>query len=155
MIRGVRNIQTIGLESITIYDSKPFFFVFADIDTKDESFLLKVLTYFKFRHLSVYYYETNHGFHVISPCMLKFRKWTNVIEGLRQLLPDYRFNAIRCSTRNDFNYARFENWNDRYSESVTLHNLITNRFKMFDNPLIKKGKNSELSFIKYNQLIYP
>lgn len=155
MIRGVRNLSTIGLEAITVFNSKPYFFLFADIDTKESSFLLKVLTFFKINHLSCYYYNTNSGFHVASPCMLKFRHWTKLIEQLKKELPEYRFNALRVSNRGDYRFIDYCNWNDRkYKESRTLHNLFKNRFKIVDAVLMVKAKDTELSFITYNQLSF-
>ena len=35
-------VKTFGLDSVTVYKGKPYFFLFADIDTKDTEKLLKV-----------------------------------------------------------------------------------------------------------------
>ena len=68
-------VKTFGLDSATVYKGKPYFFLFADIDTKDTEELLKVLVIFQRRGLSCYHYETTKGFHVVSPTMLTIREW--------------------------------------------------------------------------------
>jgi hypothetical protein len=90
-------VKTFGLDSVTIYNKKPYFFLFADLDTKDKEELLKVLVIFQRRGLSCYHYETTKGYHVVSPTMLTIREWVLHKKALDFL--QYRFDTIRISKR--------------------------------------------------------
>lgn len=152
---GLKESLTNAVQAVTVLDSKPYFFLFSDIDTKDTKKLLEILTFYRINHLSCYYYNTNHGFHVCSPCLLTFRKWSNLRNQLGRELPNYRFDALRISTRNDFKYGNYCNWNDRrFKESESLHRLIVHRFKHIENVKKVKSRETTLMFITYTQLTF-
>ena len=98
-IPSITKNETLGLEAVTNFNEKSYFFLFADIDSKDENELLKVLKFYQKRHLSCYYYETTKGYHVASPVLLTFRTWLFRIRALKELVPQYSFGAIRISKR--------------------------------------------------------
>lgn len=118
---GVRYIQTIGINSVTIHDSTPYFFLFSDIDTKDIEILQKILMVYKHRNLTVYYYETKKGWHVVSPVLIPLRRWVGLVEQLKKILPDYRFDTIRYTSRpTDGKILYLQQWNHLELESYDL-----------------------------------
>lgn len=133
----------------------PYFFLFADIDTKDPESLLSVLKFYRINHLSCYYYETAKGWHVLSPCMIKFRAWTRLRERLSNLLESYHFDALRISHRYGDSFQLFFDMNNdkRFKESINLHSLICNKFQCL-MPEILKGRFTKLRILEYKQLIF-
>jgi len=145
--------ETLGIEAVTNFNEKSYFFLFADIDSKDEDELLKVLKFYQKRHLSCYYYETTKGYHVASPVLLTFRTWLFRIRGLRELVPQYSFGAIRISKRKtDSSKCYYQNWNDRkQKESFSFHALMSEIF-FITNVKMVKPKKTKLNYIWYDQL---
>jgi len=152
-IPSITKNETLGLEAVTIFNEKPYFFLFSDIDSKDPEELLKVLKFYEKWHLSCYYYETTKGFHIVSPILLTFRTWLFRIESLKKKIPDYRFGAIRISKRpTDSSIAYYQNWNDRkFKESFSLHTLMSEIF-FITNVKMVKPKITKLNYIWYDQL---
>ena len=152
-IPSITKNETLGLEAVTIFNEKPYFFLFSDIDTKDKDELLKVLKFYQKRHLSCYYYETTKGYHVVSPILMTFRTWLFRIRALRELVPQYSFGAIRISKRpTDGSIAYYQNWNSRkQKESFSLHALMSEIF-FITNVKMVKPKKTKLNYIWYDQL---
>ena len=152
-ITSITKNETLGLEAVTNFNEKSYFFLFADIDSKDENELLKVLKFYQKRHLSCYYYETTKGYHVASPVLLTFRTWLFRIRALRELVPQYSFGAIRISKRStDGATAYYQNWNDRKQrESFSFHALMSEIF-FTTNVKMVKPKKTKLNYIWYDQL---
>ena len=152
-IPSITKNETLGLEAVTIFNEKPYFFLFSDIDSKDPEELLKVLKFYEKWHLSCYYYQTTKGFHIISPVLLTFRTWLFRIESLKKKVPEYRFGAIRISKRDtDSGTAYYQNWNDRkFKESYSLHVLMNEIFFTSGVKMVKP-KKTKLNYIWYNQL---
>ena len=142
-IPSITKNETLGLEAVTTFNEKPYFFLFSDIDSKDPDELLKVLKFYEKWQYSVYYYETTKGFHIVSPVLLSFRTWLFRIESLKKKVPEYRFGAIRISKRpTDSGIAYFQNWNNfKKKESITLHNLMNEIFFINGSMKITRGKN--------------
>ena len=155
-IPSITKNETLGLEAVTIFNEKPYFFLFSDIDSKDTEELLKVLKYYEKWNYSVYYYETTKGYHIVSPVMMTFRTWLSRTQSLKPIVTGYRFGAIRISKRpTDGSIAYFKDWNKfRKKESISLHALMNEIF--FINGLMKitRGKKTKLNYIWYNQLNY-
>ena len=152
-IPSITKNETLGLEAVTIFNEKPYFFLFSDIDSKDKDELLKVLKFYQKRHLSCYYYETTKGYHVVSPILMTFRTWLFRIRALKELVPQYSFGAIRISKRpTDGTTAYYQNWNDRKQrESFSLH-VLMNEIFFTNNVKMVKPKKTKLSYIWYDQL---
>ena len=151
--KSTQYVKTLGLNTTTIYDDETYFFLFADIDTKDISVLEKVLNIFNNHHLSCYHYETSKGYHVISPCLLHVRLWLKFQKDLSFL--DYRFDTIRISKRFDDKpdlYFNHFNKHFRHLESKSFHNLIRNIYKYSEIEPNKNYINTSLSFTQYMQL---
>ena len=152
-IPSITKNETLGLEAVTIFNEKPYFFLFSDIDSKDTEELLKVLKFYEKWHYSCYYYETTKGFHIISPVLLTFRTWLFRIESLKKKVPEYRFGAIRISKRSSDNTtAYYQNWNNRkQKESYSLH-VLMNEIFFTNNVKMVKPKKTKLNYIWYDQL---
>ena len=152
-IPSITKNETLGLEAVTNFNEKSYFFLFADIDSKDENELLKVLKFYQKRHLSCYYYETTKGYHVASPVLLTFRTWLFRIRALKELVPQYSFGAIRISKRStDGATAYYQNWNDRKQrESFSFHALMSEIF-FTTNVKMVKPKKTKLNYIWYDQI---
>jgi len=151
--KSTQYVKTLGLNTTTIYDDETYFFLFADIDTKDSSMLEKVLNIFNNHHLSCYHYETSKGYHVISPCLLHVRLWLKFQKDLSFL--DYRFDTIRISKRFDDKpdlYFNHFNKHFRHLESKSFHNLIRNIYKYSEIEPNENYINTTLSFTQYMQL---
>jgi hypothetical protein len=161
-IPSITKNETLGLEAVTIFNEKPYFFLFSDIDSTNPEELLRVLKFYEKWHYSCYYYKTTKGYHIISPVLLTFRTWLFRIEYLKKKVPEYRFGAIRISKRStDTNTAYYQHWNDRkFRESSSLHALMNEIFfiKSYKNhircniPMQVKPKKTKLSYIWYDQL---
>ena len=146
-------VNTLGVDAVTIYQNKSYFFLFADIDTKDTEALLKILVIFQRRHLSCYHYETTKGYHVISPTLLNIREFMNHKMALDFL--DYRFDTIRLSKRKtDGSRLFFNHFNKHFrrKESKSLHNLIRNLYGCSEIEPNENYINTSLSFTQYMQL---
>ena len=146
-------LKTVGLDAVTIYDNNPYFFLFADIDTKNKEELLKVIVTFQRRGLSCYHYETTKGFHVISPTMLTIREWVLHKKALDFL--QYRFDTIRITRRlKDGKKLFFNHYNKHYRrfESANLHDMLRKKFHY--SPIEKHQKivQTKLQYTIYMQL---
>ena len=153
-IPSITKNETLGLEAVTTFNEKPYFFLFSDIDSKDTEELLKVLKFYEKWHYSCYYYETTKGFHIVSPVLLTFRTWLFRIESLKKKVPEYRFGAIRISKRPfESSIAYYEDWNNRkFKESGSLHALMNEIFYIMKGVKQVKPKKTKLNYIWYDQL---
>tara|TARA_R110002020_G_scaffold164095_1_gene350503 strand:- start:418 stop:1074 length:657 start_codon:yes stop_codon:yes gene_type:complete len=161
-------VSTLGVDAVTIFNdstksfdlaggkilhSKAYFFLFADIDTKDPEILLKCLVIFQRRHLSCYHYETTKGYHIISPVMLTIREFLHHKKALDFL--EYRFDTIRLSPRKgDGTKLFFNHFNKHFrrKESKTLHNLLREKFNCSKIEPNENYVNTKLSYTTYSQL---
>ena len=146
-------IDTMGIDAVTIFDDKPYFFLFADIDTKDTELLLKILIIFQRRQLSCYHYETTKGYHVVSPTMLTIREFLHHKKALDFL--DYRFDTIRLTKRNtDGSKLFFNHFNKHFrrKESKSLHNLLRNLYRYSEIEPNENYVNTSLCYTQYSQL---
>ena len=80
---STRFIQYEGLSAVTIFDSRPYFFLFADIDKKEVKQLERVLWIYQENNLSCYWYETTQGFHVVTPVLLNLKTWAKLTNQLK------------------------------------------------------------------------
>lgn len=150
---SVGNVQTFGINSVTIYDGDPYFFLFSDVDTKDMEQLRRILQVYKQNNLSCYFYETTKGWHVVSPVLLKLRKWTRLVNQLRPLVKDYSFDTIRYTRRyTDGRILYFEEWNNKNFESYDLHYLFRNKFECGFDKILENYVSTKLQWTSYNQL---
>lgn len=145
-------VEYLGLNSVTIVDGNPYFFLFADIDSKEKEQLREVLKVYRESNLSVYFYETEKGWHALSPVLLHLRRWARLCDRLRPLM-DYSFDTLRFQRRQkDGTILFFEDWNVRDLESYNMHYEITNRFMVGMKSIKSNYVTSNLNWCKYKQL---
>jgi hypothetical protein len=157
---GVKITNTLGLQAVTIWNGNPYFFLFSDIDTFKTENLLRVLKFYHSNKMSCYHYATTKGYHVISPQLLTFRSWCYKVDKLKNLVDDYRFDAIRISYRNsDSKICYFHQWNySKNKESKTLDDLMRNKFRVINDDISQlregliKPRNTILKHVYYDQL---
>lgn len=150
---GIRYVQTIGINSVTIHDSTPYFFLFSDIDTKDIEILQKILLVYKHRNLTVYYYETKRGWHVVSPVLIPFRRWVGLVEQLKKILPDYKFDTIRHTPRpTDGKILYHLQWNSKEKESYDFIFYLHKKFNCDIERFLENWVSTKIEWVIYNQL---
>ena len=145
-------VEYLGINSATVFEQNPYFFLFADIDSKEKEQLREILKVYRASNLSVYFYETQKGWHALSPVLLSQRRWARLCDKLRPLM-DYSFDTLRFQRRQgDGNILYFESWNKRDLESYNLHYEITNRFMVNMNRIERHFVSTKLNWCKYMQL---
>ena len=70
----ISHVERLGLEAVTTIQSRAFFFLFVEIDTKDKAVLQSLIKYITNRKISVIVYESNKGYHIVSPSLLHFQE---------------------------------------------------------------------------------
>lgn len=128
-----RYVQYVGLDAVTIResDNKPFFFLFIDIDAKESEKLRAALNICREKRLTVYFFETCKGWHVISPCLLGIRNWISILMRLRRI-QDSSGDTIRWTPRHcDGKLLHYQSWNTKrkfHQESYDLHKALHEKF---------------------------
>ena len=145
--------EHIGLEAVTVLDNKPYFFLFMELDTKDEEDLRVVLDFYRKKNLAFLWYESTKGWHVISPSLLTLREWDLAKRELQELnLNYYHHLAIRIDKKlGDSSCVYWENAISS-TERKTSSSLLTIYALRFSCSL--KTPNSfktRLNYVKYKQ----
>tara|TARA_R110000851_G_scaffold148901_1_gene289284 strand:- start:369 stop:851 length:483 start_codon:yes stop_codon:yes gene_type:complete len=151
----VRHVERLGLEAITTIQSRAFFFLFVEIDTKDKAVLQSLIKYITNRKISVIVYESNKGYHIVSPSLLHFQEWLRVVKVCQQIYPNsfYYHDVIRISNKkNDSKECFWYNadFGQVHQVSETLLGIYESKFeRKIPCPNTVKTK---LSFTKYEDL---
>jgi len=145
--------EEIGLEAVTILDNRPYFFLFSDIDTKDEEELRIIIDFFHKRRLAFLWYETTKGYHVVSPVLMSLREWDLAKKELHELTSNYYNHlAIRISSRHSDN--RTVCWeNSTYPSEYKISSSLLRIFELrFDCKLLAPDSyKTKLFYVKYKQ----
>lgn len=150
-------VQYVGLDAVTIRskDSKPFFFLFIDIDSKDEEVLRHAINLCREKRLTIYWYETCKGHHIISPCLLGIRNWIGILMRLKRLQDSsgdtIRWTPRHCDGKLLF-YHSFNTGHKQHQESYDLHYHIREKFGVKFDIRIDNMVSSSLEWNVYNQL---
>ena len=152
-------VEYIGLECVTTicnYDQKlhPYFFLFSDIDSHESETLMLVNQVYASASLQFYWYQTEKGWHIISPCLLELKQWDRLRLRLAKILDNYYRNlVVRIQDKGgDSSCLHWDDFNDyphKYEESSTLHKLFAKRFNV---KVTERGVRTNLRFTKYSQL---
>lgn len=147
-------VDYVGIGCQTSHSDHPYFFLFADVDTKDPETLRLTLQLFARYQLSFYWYETSKGWHVVSPCLMDIQDWDRARRELADILDNfYRNLVIRVEWKSgDSKDLHWDNFNlrQKYKESINFHLMIQKRFK-----IDVKSPNrvpSTLFFTHYSQI---
>jgi len=137
----------LGMETITYV---PKFFLFSDIDSKDQETLRLVTQHFARNGLSFFVYGTKKGYHVISPDLLNLSEWESLKVMIKKFVPNYyRFHIIRISPKygDDQQCEYFYKWyNNEHKISSQFVKLITERFK--DNLQINPNNLADKTYLQ-------
>jgi len=156
----LRFVDYLGIECSTAIIDKagspiPFFFLFADIDEKDPELLRQTLDVFARHAPSFYWYETQKGWHVISPSLLHASQWEKARLRLKEFLDNYYLNlVIRIERREgDSRILNYDNYNLTfdYLESESLHKIIHKKFGKQITAIPSHWVPSRVQFVKYTQ----
>ena len=151
----VRHVERLGLEAVTTIQSRAFFFLFVEIDTKDKSVLQSLIKYITNRKISVIVYESNKGYHIISPSLLHFQEWLRVVKVCQEIYPNsfYYHDVIRISNKKNDSKEMFwynADFGETHQVSETLLKVYESKFeRKIPCPNTVKTK---LSFTKYEDL---
>ena len=125
-------VDYMGLEATTVYDGKPFFFLFDEIDSHDPEELRQHLTLFAEKQLTFIWYKTNKGYHIISLSMLGLKSWDSARKELQRLRRNYYPNLVIRIERKlaDSWHLYFENldFQQKYKVSSSLSQLYERKF---------------------------
>ena len=150
----LRFVDYMGLEAATVYDGKPFFFLFDEIDSHDEEELRQHLAVFVERQLTFIWYKSNKGYHIISLSLLDLKAWDSARKELQRISKNYYPHlVIRISRKqNDSRDLYFENLDisQRFVVSQSLCQLYEKRF-LVSIPAANRVKTI-LLFTQYSQL---
>ena len=153
--KKVKHVERLGLEALTLYETYPSFFLFVEIDTKDKSVLQSLIKYITNKNISVIFYESNKGYHIVSPSLLHFQEWLRVVKMCQKIYPNefYMHDVIRISNKkNDSKEMTWYNadFGQVHKVSQDLLSLYESKFEMkIPCPNTVKTK---LSFTKYEDL---
>ena len=149
----IHETEHIGLEAVTVLDNKPYFFLFMELDTKDEEDLRTVLDFYRKKNLAFLWYESTKGWHVVSPSLLQLREWDLAKRELQELnLNYYHHLAIRIDTKlGDGQDVYWENSLKAAERKISssLLTIYALRFHCsFDSP---NSFKTRLNYVKYKQ----
>ena len=130
----IHYVERLGIEADTIYDNTPYFFLFVEIDSKDKSLLTSMLKRLLNRHIPLVWYETNKGYHIISPALIPFQTWLRLCKASQEVYPNkfYLHDVIRISLKlKDKQIIYTENGDTKniYNLSKNILNILEKRFK--------------------------
>ena len=125
-------VDYMGLEAATVYDGKPFFFLFDEINSHDEEELRQHLAVFAERQLTFIWYKSNKGYHIISLSLLDLKSWESARREIQRISKNYYPHlVIRISHKqHDSRDLYFENLDisQRFLVSDSLCQLYEKRF---------------------------
>ena len=127
-------VDYMGLEAATVYDGKPFFFLFDEIDSHDPEELRQHLALFCEKQLTFIWYKTNKGYHIISLSMLGLKSWDSARKELQRLRKNYYPNLVIRIERKpaDSWNLYFENldFQQKHMVSSSLAQLYERKFQV-------------------------
>jgi hypothetical protein len=151
----IKHVERLGLEAVTSVNGIPSFFLFVEIDTKDQAVLQSLIKYITNKRISVIFYQSNKGWHIVSPSLLHFQEWLRVVKVCQQIYPNsfYHHDVIRISNKkNDSKECVWYNadFGETHQVSETLLKVYESKFeRKIPCPNTVKTK---LSFTKYEDL---
>ena len=107
------------------------------------------------RIISVIVYDSNKGYHIVSPSLLHFQEWLRVVKVCQQIYPNsfYYHDVIRISNKKNDSKEMFwynADFGETHQVSETLLKVYESKFeRKIPCPNTVKTK---LSFTKYEDL---
>ena len=153
--KKVKHVERLGLEALTLYETHPSFFLFVEIDTKDKSVLQSLIKYITNKNISVIFYESNKGWHIVSPSLLHFQEWLRVVKMCQKIYPNefYMHDVIRISNKkNDSIVMTWYNADFGQVHKVSQDLLLLYESKFERKIPCPNTVKTKLSFTKYEDL---
>tara|TARA_B110000014_G_scaffold95199_1_gene65321 strand:+ start:171 stop:659 length:489 start_codon:yes stop_codon:yes gene_type:complete len=151
----IKHVERLGLEAVTSVNGIPSFFLFVEIDTKDKAVLQSLIKYITNKKISVIVYESNKGYHIVSPSLLHFQKWLRVVKVCQQIYPNsfYYHDVIRISNKKNDSKEMFW-YNADFGE---VHKVSQDLLSLYESKFNRKipcpnTVKTRLSFTKYEDL---
>lgn len=152
----LRFVDYVGLESATTYLSTPYFFLFADVDTKDKETLRQALSVFAERQLCFCWYETNKGYHIVSFSLMSLKDWDSARKEISRVLKNYYHGlVIRIERKpNDSHDLFFENLDiqQKRKVSASMVSLMSRKFQVSITIPKTQLVKTKLLFTQYTQV---
>ena len=151
----IRYVERLGIQCDTTYDNNPYFFLFVEIDTKDKNLLQSMLKRILNQRIAVLWYETNKGYHIVSPSLIGVQKWLRLVKACQEIYPNpfYLHDVIRITKKkNDGKMIFSEN-----ADTKGIYNVSDNLVKIFELkykcklPFPKRVKTS-ITYTKYEDI---
>ena len=107
------------------------------------------------QHIAVLWYETNKGYHIVSPSLIGVQKWLRLCKASQEIYPNpfYLHDVIRISKKkNDGKIIYSEN-----ADTKGIYNISDNLVKIFEDkyrcklPFPKKVK-TKVTLTKYEDI---
>jgi len=153
--KKVKHVERLGLEALTLYETHPSFFLFVEIDTKDKSVLQSLIKYITNKNISVIFYESNKGYHIVSPSLLHFQEWLRVVKMCQKIYPNefYMHDVIRISNKK--NDSKEMTWYN--ADFGQVHKVSQDLLSLYESKFERKipcpnTVKTKLSFTKYEDL---
>tara|TARA_R110002012_G_scaffold292856_1_gene488229 strand:+ start:665 stop:1150 length:486 start_codon:yes stop_codon:yes gene_type:complete len=153
--KKVKHVERLGLEAVTLYENHPSFFLFVEIDTKDKAVLQSLIKYITNRNISVIFYESNKGYHIVSPSLLHFQEWLRVVKMCQKIYPNefYMHDVIRISNKK--NDSKQMTWYN--ADFGQVHKVSQDLLSLYESKFERKipcpnTVKTKLSFTKYEDL---
>lgn len=151
----ISHVERLGLEAITTIQSRAFFFLFVEIDTKDKSVLQSLIKYITNKKISVIFYQSNKGYHIVSPSLLHFQEWLRVVKQCQKIYPNefYSHDVIRISNKkNDSKECVWYN-----ADFGQVHKVSQDLLSLYESKFERKipcpnTVKTKLQFTKYEDL---
>ena len=130
----IKHVERLGLEASTVYNETPYFFIFVEIDSKEISILQSITKYLINQNLSLLIYETNKGFHIVSPSLVHLQEWIRITQMCQKIYsnPFYHHDVIRISFKknDDTDFAWYNSdFNEIHKVSDDFLNMYELKYK--------------------------
>jgi len=151
----VKYVERLGIQCDTTYNNESLFFLFIEIDDKSKSLLQSMLKRILNQRIAVLWYETNKGYHIVSPSLIGVQKWLRLVKACQEIYPNpfYLHDVIRITKKkNDGKMIFSEN-----ADTKGIYNVSDNLVKIFELkykcklPFPKRVKTS-ITYTKYEDI---
>ena len=126
----IKYVERLGIQCDCVFENNPYFFLFVEIDTKDKNLLQSMLKRILNQRIAVLWYETNKGYHIVSPSLIGVQKWLRLVKACQEIYPNpfYLHDVIRITKKkNDGKMIFSEN-----ADTKGIFNVSDNLVKIFE-----------------------
>lgn len=130
----IKYVERLGIQADCVFDNFPHFFLFIELDSKEKTTLRSMLKFLLNQSLALLFFESNNGYHIVSPSLLGLQKWLRITKVCQDIYPNhfYSHDVIRISPKpKDGKILFWENGDTRskFKNSDDLLKIFELRFK--------------------------